>query len=335
MSVATPQTTRYRPEELLVAKSQTIAGGAEWEVDAWRRINPYYAILQYFATTQTVGAKLRVTADSEASAYDEDMDAFLPLGNSEVAGLMAKKLMLVHVANLTGFAMPNYQFRYRLLVDQYSVAEKIRQGLLRQDSDFTTEELRLDKKFNLRENIAAGRLPYQFPMSTFDRLNRETIIKIVDVGVHLAAINAGSVADPTLQADVGPRIEAAEGEKLILFEVGTDQPVAAARQTFIVVDRDHDQGGYLMLNTWCFLDINHLENLWMPTPNEFYVHARSVVGETDFRIRYKYARCKLTLIDKIRWNLDMEPSEVAVADKLDLFDRVEAGLVNGADGRLV
>jgi hypothetical protein len=324
---AAPQTTRYRPEELLFASSQTIAGGAEWEVNAWRRINPNYAIFQYFALTQTVGARIRVTVDSEGNVYDNDADASLGLGDKQLAGLFAQKLMLVHVVNLTGAPMLNYQMRYRLLVDQYTVAEKIRRGLLKQDGDFSADELRLDKKFNLRENVAAGRLPYQFPLTSSERLAKEAVLRIMEVADHIAVIAAGSVANPLLESDVGPRITVPDGQKVVLFDMASDQPGFAANQTFIVVDRDHDQTEYLNLNTWCFLDINHPEQLWISSPNEMYVHARSVAGEADFRIRYKYAMCKLTLIDKIRWNLDMDPSEVAVADKLDLWDRVYAGVV--------
>ncbi|GAJ17447.1 unnamed protein product, partial [marine sediment metagenome] len=88
------------------------------------------------------------------------------------------------------------------------------------------------------------------------------------------------------------------------------QPTDPDNQTFIAVDRDIDQPGYMIWNTYCFAGIDHPEGLWVPTVEEMYIHARSVVGETDFNIRYKYARCKLTLIDKIRWNLAMDSSEV-------------------------
>lgn len=331
MSLAAPQTARYTPEEILVCKSATIPGNAEWEVDAWRKISPKYVVFQYFGTSffmfAPVGSRIRVTADTEGNVYDEDIDAEALIVGDQLAGVFAKKLMLVHVANLTMAPMLDYQFRYRLLVDQYTVAEKIRRGLLKQDSDYSAEELRLDRKFNLRENVAAGRLPYQFPLTSSERLAKETVIRIVEVGKHIAAIAAGSVADPTLESDVGPRIIVPEGEKVVLFDIASDQPAAAANQTFIVVDRDHDQQSYLNLNTWCLPLLLLPEQLWIPTPNEMYIHARSVVGETDFLMRYKYARCKLTLIDKIRWNLDMDPSEVATADKLDLWDRILAGVV--------
>jgi hypothetical protein len=335
LSVAAPETTRYTPEELLVCKSATIPGNAEWEVDAWRKLSPKYAVFQYFYTEPTVGAKIRVTADTEVNVLDEDADAESMI--SQLSGIFAKKLMLIHVANQTMAPMPDYQFRYRLLVDQYTVAEKIRRGLLKQDSDFSGEELRLDRKFNLRENVAAGRLPYQFPLTSSERLAKETVIRIVEVGRHIAVIAAGSVADPTLQSDVGPRITVPEGEKVVLFDIASDQPAANANQTFIVVDRDQNQPSYLNLNTWClgfFPPFLVPEQLWIPTPNEMYIHARSVVGETDFHIRYKYARCKLTLIDKIRWNLDMDPSEVATADKLDLWDRIYAGVVVNDVGKI-
>jgi len=331
LSIAAPITTRYPPEELLVCKSATIPGNAEWEVDAWRKIAPKYAVFQYFNTSFFMfpppGSKIRVTADTEVNVYDEDLDAEAVAWGDQLAGVFAKKLMLVAVANLTMAPMLDFQFRYRLLVDQYTVAEKIRRGLLKQDSDFSAEELRLDKKFNLRENVAAGRCPYPFPLTSTERLAKETVVRIVEVGRHIAAIAAGSVADPTTESDVGPRITVPDGEKIVLFDIASDQPAAAANGTFIVVDRDHDQQSYLNLNTWSLPMLLLPEQLWIPTPNEMYIHARSVAGEADFHIRYKYALCKLTLIDKIRWNLDIDSSEVAVADKLDLWDRVYAGVV--------
>lgn len=327
MSLAAPQTTRYRPEEILVCKSADVPANAEWQIDAWRRIPPNFMIFNFFATEQTLNARIRVTADAEPNIYDEHADACLPLTRTQLAGIFAHRLMLVRIANQTVAPMTDYQFRYRYLVDSWTVAEKIRRKMLKEDGDFSAEELRLDRKFNLRENIAAGRLPYQFPLSVTERLKQETVIRIQEVARNIDVIAAGSVANTALQSDVGPRITVPEGEKVILFEVATDQPTDPAHQTFIVVDRDLDQPDYLSLNTYCFAGIDHPENLWVPTPEEMYLHARSVVGETHFKMRYKYARCNLTLIDKIRWNLDMDPSEVATADKLDLWDRIVAGLV--------
>jgi hypothetical protein len=310
-----------------VAKSALIPANSSWLVDALRKISPKYAVFQYFATTQTVGASIQVTADTENNVYQIDADACLPLGQSQLAGIFTQRTLLINVANGTVAPMADYPFRYRLLVDQYTVAEKIRRGLLVKDTDFSAEELRLDTKFNLRENVAAGRLPYQFPRTSQERLAKETVIRIMEVASHITAIAAGSVANPILESDVGPRITVADGEKVVLFDIATDVPAFNADQTYIVVDRDHDQGGYLNLNTWCFGGINFPEQLWIPTPNEMYIHAQSVSGEANFHVRYKYARCKLTLIDKIKWNLDMDPSEVAAADKLDLYDRVDAGVV--------
>jgi hypothetical protein len=216
------------------------------------------------------------------------------------------------------------------------VAEKIRRGVLQvkkagvadlvPDGVWTGEELRLNSKYSLIENIFSGRLPYQFPYGLTAKLEQRTVIRIQEVA-RCVAIAAGSVADPTLQIDIGPRITVPEDEKVILFEIASDHPAAAARGTYIVVDRDIDQPSYMFLNTHCFADIDHPDNCWVPALEEMYVHARSATGETDFKIRYKVLRAKLSLIDKVKWNIDMEPSEVATADKMDLWDRVVAGMV--------
>lgn len=327
MSMAAPATAKYKPEEFLVCKSHDVAGNAEWAVDAWRRVPPNFVKFQFFATEQTAGARVRVTADAEGNVFDEHADACLPLSDSQIADVFAYRLMIVSIANQTAFAMTDYQFRYRLLVDNWTIAEKIRRGVLKTDGQFSSEELRLDKKFNLRENIAAGRLLYQFPYSTVERLERETIIRIQEVARNIDVVAAGSVANTGLQSDIGPLITVPENEKVILFDIASDQPTDPAHQTFIVVDRDKEQPGYMNLNTYCFAGIDHPEGLWVPTTEEMYLHARSVAGETHFKVRYKYAICKLTLQDKIRWNLDMDPSEVATADKLDLWDRIVAGVI--------
>jgi len=284
-------------------------------------------VFDYFATEQTLGARVRVTADAEPNVYDEHADACLPLTATQIAGIFAHRLMLVRIANTTGVALTDYQFRYRYLVDNWTIAEKIRRKILKEDGDFSPEELRIDRKFNLRENIAAGRLPYQFPLSITERLKQETVIRIKEVARNIGVITAGSVADTTLQSDIGPRITVAEGEKVILFDVASDQPADPANGTFIAVDRDTDQPNYMVLNTYCFAGIDHPEGLWVPTVEQLYLHARSVVGEAAFHIRYKYAICKLTLVDKVKWRLDLDPSEIVVCDKLDLFDRVSAGLI--------
>lgn len=337
MSMAAPQVTRYRPEEILVAKSFDIAGNAFQYWDQWRRIPPHWMKFVGFATEQQHDARIRVTADAEPNVYDEHADACLPLSQSQVTDVFAHRLMLIHIANQSAIGLSDYEFRYRYLVDDWTVAEKIRRGVLKVEKrgvselsptgTWTSEELRLAKKFNLIENIYAGRLPYQFPYSKTGKLNQRTVTRIQEVARCIDVIAAGSVADPTLQSDIGPRITVPEDEKVILFEIATDKTADNANGTVIVVDRDIDQPGYMILNTFCFAGIDHPDNCWVPTIEEMYLHARSVAGETDFKVRYKYLRAKLTLIDKIRWNIDMEPSEVATADKLDLWDRVVAGMV--------
>lgn len=342
MSLAAPQTTRYRPEEVLVAKSFDVPANAFVWWDQWRRIPPQWIKFTRFATEQTHDAKIRVTIDTETNAFDEDADACLPLGESQVADLFAHRLMMVHVANQSAVPMTDYQFRYRYLVDDWTVAEKIRRGVLKVEKHdvgtltptgtWTSEELRLNAKYNLIENVFAGRLPYPirfpggFPYGRDSRLDQQTIIRIQEVA-RTVNIAAGSVIDPTLQTDLGPMITVPEDEKVVLFEIATDQPADPANGTWIVVDRDTNQPAYMMWNTWCFADINHPEGLWVPSLEQLFLHARSTVGEAAFKIRYKYLRSKLTLIDKIRWNLDMEPSEVAVCDKLDLWDRIAAGVI--------
>lgn len=339
MSLAAPQTTRYRPEEILVAKSADIAGNAEWQVDAWRRIAPQFMLFDWFATQQTHDARIRVTVDAEPNVLDEHADACLPLSQAQLVNLFAHRVMLIRVANLTAELVENYQFRYRYLIDDWTVAEKIRRQVLKVEKGapsgtWSSEELRLAKKFNLIENVYAGRLPYQFPYTRTDRLKQRTEIRILEVARCLDAITPGSVADTTLQVDVGPEITIPEDEKVILFEIATDQSEDPAG-TYIAVDRDTDQPGYMIWNTYCFGNaapdanaINHPERLWVPCTERLYIHARSVAGETDFKIRYKYLRAKLSIIDKIRWNLAMDASEVRIADNLDLWDRIVAGIAH-------
>jgi hypothetical protein len=271
--------------------------------------------------------------DGRGNVYDEHADACLPLSLTQLAGVFAHRLMTVRIANNTAVNMTDYQFRYRYLVDSWTIAEKIRRGVLKSEKGvpngaWSSEELRLEKKFNLIQNVLAGKLPYEFPLTTPQRLAQETVIEIQEIARCMDTIPAGSVANPATQVDVGPRITVPGDEKVVLFEVASDQPADPANQTFIAVDRELDQPGYMLWNTYCFAGIDHPESLWVPALEELYVHARSVAAQTNFKIRYKYARCKLTLIEKIRWNIDMDPSEVAVADALDLWDRVVAGVVH-------
>jgi len=335
MSVAAPQVTRYCPEEILVAKSFTIAGNSFRYWDQWRRVPPRWIKFVAFATEQTPGARIRVTPDAEPNVYDEHADACLPLAQSQIADIFAHRLMLIHIANQNVGEMADFQFRYRYLVDDWTVAEKIRRGVLKvkkmgvselvPDGAWTAEELRLNTKFNLLENIFSGRLPYQFPYSKTGKLQQRTVIRIQEVA-RTVDIAAGSILDPTLQTDIGPRITVPEDEKVILFEIATDH-AEAAQGTNIIVDRDIDQLGYMFLNTHCFASIDHPDNCWVPTVEEMYIHARSTLGQDSFKIRYKYLRAKLTLIDKIKWNISLEPSEVATADKMDLWDRLSSGVL--------
>lgn len=332
MSMAAPQTTRYRPEEILVALSADVAGNAEWTVGAWRRIPPLFMMFTWFATEQTHDMRIRVTVDAEPNVLDEHADACLPLSQAQLVNLFAHRLMLVRIANQTAIALTDYQFRYRYVVDDWTVAEKIRRQVLKVDPEtkeptgtWSDEDLRLAKKFNLVENILSGRLPYEFPYSRTERLKLRTEIRILEVA-RCQNIAATSLANRALAADVGPEIVVPEDEKVILFEVATDQPADPANGTWIIVDRDIDQPDYMLWNTYCFAGIDHPDRLWVPCTERLFIHAASTVGETNFKIRYKYLRAKLSIIDKIRWNLALSNAEVRIADNLDLWDRVVAGI---------
>lgn len=340
MSLAAPQTTRYRPEEILVAKSADVPGNAEWQVDAWRRIAPQLMMLTWFATEQTHDARIRATVDAEPNVLDEHADACLPLSQAQLVNIFAHRLMTIRIANQTAGVLSDYQFRYRYLVDDWTVAEKIRRQVLKVEKGvpsgvWSSEELRLAKKFNLIENILAGRLPYEFPYSRTDRLKLRTEIRIQEVARVIDLIRAGSVADSALRSDVGPRVTVPADEKVILFEIATDQATDPAHPIFIYVDRDTDQPTYMQWNTYSFGNvapdvnaINHPERLWMPCTEQLYIHVGSVEEVENFKIRYKYLRAKLSIIDKIRWNLAMSPSETRIADSLDLWDRCVAGIVH-------
>ena len=51
------------------------------------------------------------------------------------------------------------------------------------------------------------------------------------------------------------------------------------------------------------------------------------VNSGTHNIRVVYGLSKITIPEKIRWGLDLTSKELTIAEKHDLFDKVEAGLI--------
>jgi len=60
--------------------------------------------------------------------------------------------------------------------------------------------------------------------------------------------------------------------------------------------------------------------------DELYVEAEVLSGG-PYKIRVVYGLAPVTVAEKIAWGMDLTPSERALADRLGLYDRVEAGLI--------
>jgi len=313
MPKANPQTVKYPPEELLFGRLMAgpIAANGTSNVQNLIRIEPRVICATGLSTTRTDNVQLHATADVLTDVINLNAGALQGIDRLNPLQLWASKAYRLWVENKTGAPITNRAVRDKYLVEELNTVLKLRWGL-----ELDAEDERLEAKFSLRKNLAAGRLPYRFPTLSEAELKRAVWVARL--------MTAGATSDE----EIGETITIPRDEKVILTAIASEAPDAITDEVYVKVDRDKDQTDYLEINIAALPNsLDWVETLWVPAVEEMKVRLVCTAAQAGgHRVRYQYVRAPLILADKVKWGLEMTLDEKSTAQELDLFDRISAGI---------
>lgn len=311
MPKANPATVRYPPEELLFGRViASILDTKTQNLQDLLRIEPRIVCATGVGLPSTDAIHVHATADVLTDLINLNAGALYDIDRTLPFQIWAKKAYRLWIENKTGGPVTNLKVRDKYLVDDLSTVLKLRHGLT-----LDPEDERLETKFSLRKNLAAGRLPYRFPSLTEEELMRAIWVSKL--------MTAGTNSDEK----IGPSITVPENEKVILTALACEAPTAVTAEVYVKVNRDKDQPDYLEINVAAMPNsLDYFVPLWVPAVEQMEVRLVCTDDQSGFRVRYQYVRAPLTLADKVRWGLGMTNGEKEDATALDLFDRIAAGI---------
>jgi len=292
--------------EIQMAADVVTATESGVEVASYSGYKPYIAQLKDLATSRNPNTTVRVSVDGAAEVVKSATLARYDYDVSEELELPALSTLVITLASDVGSGnIPGQIVRHSLRVTKPTVFEKIRFGLR-----LTDDEKKLDEKYGISKKIDSG---------IMKMLDGTQFLKIKEFATR---ITAAAGANPI----IGRELHATTGMKVVLLGITSDAPVAA-NTVFIRVDRDE------------YPEIQNYDTYALPTVSEMakiYIPATDVIKLTllnpatnvvNHLVRIKYGIAKISLLERIRWNLAIEPEEQTIIDELELEDVVKAGVI--------
>jgi len=284
---------RYPPECFVSAMPVDLIAGDN-KVAEYFTPDKYVLSLYGVSFDNTLGTDVSFYADVDGATNTVQ----IPSATISVRGLdyeeelkvpitKTAKLRIYSPSGITG-----YRFRHRIAVLPKTTALKILLGL-----PLSERDKQLDQKFGITDMIAS------YPAEPVDLLKGVEQIKSVAV-----TLTSGG----TVFRQVVPK-----GWKLILLDMSMVQSGLGA--LYIDVKRDN-------------IDTLHIDSSCMPgiqykCPVRIVATEKmEITASSSCSIRLTYGLGRITLSEKIRWGLELTQDEKDLAAKMDLFDKVEAGV---------
>jgi len=295
---------RYPPEIFLSALPLDLAVGDNTWCE-YAGFAPYVVSLYGVSFARRDDLNFRVDADGVTDVVlVEDLGAVKGLDFEEEVKYPATRSLLMKITNLTGASITAYQLRHKIKVDALNVTLK-----LQLEMPLTGPELELAAKYGLMDKLAIGRpIPYD-PYTGVETLH--TVAKVMTA--------SGTILDMPVP----------DGKKMILLDLACYRPAASA-QAYVTLKRD-DVPETVRIDPYCMQGLERPIGLW-PRYSIRIVALDHMTLELDWtsgthRIRAVYGLGKLTITEKIKWGIELTDEERETAERLDLFDRVRAGVI--------
>lgn len=313
-TVIPPGQAKYPPELLCHAQYTNVNAGAEAKILELKDFAKRQAHVLGIAGANVADVALRLTTEK----FDEfDVPSFGTIDRTEEFDRFAKNLVKLavyngSVNNLTGDA-PNPAYKSRLLVSYFqpTIIEKIRRGV-----SLTSEERALSEKWLAQKRVDFGLAPEFNPINAFN-IDARTVIDKVAVADEID-ITAGGSAEKA--QTLGEYIDVGDDEVFILYELSTDGALGNPSDGLKLRIR-RDGQDVMQVDNFAMPAIERSVPLWIPALNHLHVEAWATLALADFNFVYKYAKCRLSLIDKARW-LEKGTIDFVDDEHRQLFDTV-------------
>ena len=275
------------------------------EVASYSGFKPFIAQLKELATSRNARTTVRVSVDGAAEVisaatlarYDYDVPEELDL--TTLSSLAVTLASDVGAGNIAGQIV-----RHAMRITKPTVYEKIRVGMRLSD-----EEMALDEKYGITKKIDSG---------IMKMLDGAQFLQIKE---YATRINAAAGANPI----IGREIHATTGKKVVLLGVTSDAPIAPDT-VFIRVDRDaYDE--IQNYDTYALPTVSEIQKMYIPATDMIRLTLLNTPAVVNHLVRYKYGIANLTLLEKVKWELEVTDAEQAIIDELELESIAKAGVI--------
>lgn len=308
---------KYPPERLVESRFiATIAANAVERHFELPDITPYLVWVKEIAAARNANLQALLHGQVADRRYENPLPfgaAWAPLDDSTPVNSPFDYEVFYDLTNLTAAPIAPYQTRVVYEVQEYRVADKIALGV--SEAAMSSEEVALADKYLIREKVKTGELPTPYPPGALQHQ------RIGQYSATPAAPSETTILDVTVPKD----------HKAVLRFLWCSPPAANFGDLEIRVYREKSLFltiyPYMMPNwTTATRQILPLD-LWIPALDHLRVTLFSTPGGHGAIIAQAIAEIrKLTVYDKIAWNVKLTPEERGTVDRLNLRDKLDAGI---------
>jgi len=285
---------KYPPEAFLYASPIDLPAG-ETKVSEYFVMDGYVYVLQGLSFARTENVRARLIIDDKERVTLDDLSAIAGIDFEEKIKLPATKSMQVRL--YTPSAVTNLQYRHRVLVMKASTLLKMRLGMA-----LSTRDVELRTKYMLDEALQTS-IPEPFRLDWGVEEFRELAVK---------ATSSRSL-----------RLAVPDGYKLIILGLSAERPANPA-QCYLNIERD-DIPKVVDVDLYCLPSLQYTAPLRVVVTDKAVINI-DVKTSGTYRVRVIYGLGKITIPEKIMWGIELTGTERAIAEKYDLFNKIEAGV---------
>ena len=315
-----PTLAKYCPESIPGTGVVNLVANISYAVESISRFSrvpgDYIISLIAYGMSGTADVSFYVNTDGTFNIIDSQSFACYNLDSDEEVSVSAKTTMSLSL--LSDINVLNFPIRYVIKVTRPSVIEKLLLGI-----SLTDEDTPINNMFELGNMLVSGEYPVRTPLL----VSRKQVARTINAV-------AGT-------QQIGETITVPKNRYVVLDEIAVDGYEAGVTDNFIRVDRDLDDE-YVSLNcfalppfmyntvagTWTpDIPLSYPMKIGIPAVDKLAIYLENGSPVATWRARYKYSTYVLTIPDKIRWGIQLTPSEEGIATSKNLYNKVKAGLV--------
>ena len=294
--------TRYPPEIFMAAKPIDLTQGNNVIADYHPK--EYVVALRGISAARNDNLQLIVTADDEGRVIEIPSLGGMRGITAEDEEVKITAFKQLKITIYAPSAVSAYQFRHRVMAFKPNIATKLYYG-----QPLTEEEETLASKYKLYDILKVQTPNWYNPWNDVKKLKVTTSV----------LSQSGTILN----------VRAPEGKKIILLDVTAENP-GSANQAYVTVERDYVED-VIDLDLYCLPGLStgtaRPENSLRIVALDYLRVDLNMVAAGTYRVRVVYAESPITIIDKIRWGLELTAEERRIAEEQNLEEKIKVGVI--------